>query len=223
MELQPICFAFTLAEVLITLGIIGVVAALTMPNLIANYQKQLWITQLKKQINVINNNLIRIKADEGVDNLYDSSFVIGKTNEALDIDSNKYREYFSLAVAPKGSKIQKLFNSIGEDINEILITNDGAYLVFVHGDHPYVMLDINGDKMPNRGGRDRFIFYIFNKGVEHMSLDTDENRQNCINMVKVTSSPDYSPDEFNAIQFSPYGAANVCFTKIMHDGWQMNY
>ena len=32
--------AFTLAEVLITLGIIGVVAALTMPSLIAHYRKQ---------------------------------------------------------------------------------------------------------------------------------------------------------------------------------------
>lgn len=30
---------FTLAEVLVTLGIIGVVAALTMPALIANYKK----------------------------------------------------------------------------------------------------------------------------------------------------------------------------------------
>ncbi len=29
---------FTLAEVLITLGIIGVVAMLTIPNLVANYQ-----------------------------------------------------------------------------------------------------------------------------------------------------------------------------------------
>lgn len=33
--------AFTLAEVLITLGIIGIVAAITIPNLIANYQKML--------------------------------------------------------------------------------------------------------------------------------------------------------------------------------------
>ena len=32
--------AFTLAEVLITLGIIGVVAALTLPTLISNYKKQ---------------------------------------------------------------------------------------------------------------------------------------------------------------------------------------
>lgn len=33
-------FGFTLAEVLITLGIIGVVAAITIPNLIANHQKK---------------------------------------------------------------------------------------------------------------------------------------------------------------------------------------
>ena len=32
---------FTLAEVLIVLGIIGVVAALTMPSLISNYQKKI--------------------------------------------------------------------------------------------------------------------------------------------------------------------------------------
>jgi len=32
---------FTLAEVLITLGIIGVVVALTIPNVIQNFQEQL--------------------------------------------------------------------------------------------------------------------------------------------------------------------------------------
>ena len=40
--------AFTLAEVLVTLGIIGVVAAMTMPNLMSNYQRQSYVTQLRK-------------------------------------------------------------------------------------------------------------------------------------------------------------------------------
>lgn len=39
---------FTLAEVLITLGIIGVIAALTLPALIAKYQKTVVLTSLKK-------------------------------------------------------------------------------------------------------------------------------------------------------------------------------
>ena len=40
--------AFTLAEVLITLGIIGVVASLTLPSVIQNYKKQVTVNQLKK-------------------------------------------------------------------------------------------------------------------------------------------------------------------------------
>ena len=40
--------AFTLAEVLITLGIIGVVAAVTMPTLISKYKEQVMLTKLKK-------------------------------------------------------------------------------------------------------------------------------------------------------------------------------
>ena len=40
--------AFTLAEVLITLGIIGVVAALTMPSLIQKHKKQETTARFKK-------------------------------------------------------------------------------------------------------------------------------------------------------------------------------
>lgn len=41
---------FTLAEVLITLGIIGVVAAMTMPSLVANYEKKRTATAVKKSL-----------------------------------------------------------------------------------------------------------------------------------------------------------------------------
>ena len=40
--------AFTLAEVLITLGIIGVVAAMTMPSLIASHKEKETVSKLKK-------------------------------------------------------------------------------------------------------------------------------------------------------------------------------
>ena len=40
--------AFTLAEVLITLGVIGVVAAMTMPTLIANHKKKVVVTKMEK-------------------------------------------------------------------------------------------------------------------------------------------------------------------------------
>ncbi|MDE6138793.1 MAG: type II secretion system GspH family protein [Candidatus Gastranaerophilales bacterium] len=44
---------FTLAEVLITLGIIGVVAAMTIPTLISNMASQRYRTQLKKTVSTL--------------------------------------------------------------------------------------------------------------------------------------------------------------------------
>lgn len=57
--------AFTLAEVLITLGIIGVVAALTLPSVITNYQKKQTATQLKKVYTTLSQAIEHAKADYG--------------------------------------------------------------------------------------------------------------------------------------------------------------
>ena len=48
---------FTLAEVLITLGIIGILAALTMPSLNAYYQKHVTVTRLQKAYNSMSNTI----------------------------------------------------------------------------------------------------------------------------------------------------------------------
>ena len=64
---------FTLAEVLITLGIIGVVAAITMPALIKNYQKHAYVNQLKTTYSILQNGFKQMLADEGVDRLEDTS------------------------------------------------------------------------------------------------------------------------------------------------------
>ncbi len=57
--------AFTLAEVLITLAIIGVVAALTIPSVVANAQQQEFKTGLKKAVNVLNDAITMNIANEG--------------------------------------------------------------------------------------------------------------------------------------------------------------
>ena len=46
--------AFTLAEILITLAIIGIVAALAIPAVLANAQQQEYKTGLKKAVSVLN-------------------------------------------------------------------------------------------------------------------------------------------------------------------------
>lgn len=57
--------AFTLAEILITLGIIGVVAALTMPSLIQNYRKHVVETRLAKVYSVMNQAIKMTSAEYG--------------------------------------------------------------------------------------------------------------------------------------------------------------
>lgn len=56
---------FTLAEVLITLGIIGVVAALTIPTLITNYQKKQYALALKKFYTTTKQALEQFETDQG--------------------------------------------------------------------------------------------------------------------------------------------------------------
>jgi prepilin-type N-terminal cleavage/methylation domain-containing protein len=56
---------FTLAEVLITLGIIGVVAALVMPGLINNYRKMVLKNQFRKVYSMISQAYRKTEADLG--------------------------------------------------------------------------------------------------------------------------------------------------------------
>ena len=56
---------FTLAEVLITLGVIGVVSALTMPALIKKYQQHVTVTQLKKAYTELNQAVKFAEAEYG--------------------------------------------------------------------------------------------------------------------------------------------------------------
>ncbi len=56
---------FTLAEVLIVLGIIGVVAALTMPSLISNYQKKITVTRLKEAYSILSQTVVFASVEHG--------------------------------------------------------------------------------------------------------------------------------------------------------------
>lgn len=60
--IKPEFNAFTLAEVLITLGIIGVVAALTLPALLTNITCSRFKTQFRKTISIINQGVTTNKA-----------------------------------------------------------------------------------------------------------------------------------------------------------------
>src|SRR5574344_2977240 len=65
--------AFTLAEVLIVLGIIGIVASMTIPTLMNKVAKQEYVTGLRKAYSTQMDGWSRLLADEGVQQLEDTS------------------------------------------------------------------------------------------------------------------------------------------------------
>ena len=82
-QYSPRRIAFTLAEVLITLGIIGVVAAMTLPSLVANYKEKQRVTQLKKSYSVLQQAYLR-----AVEKYGDSKYWDLTPTETGEIDEN---------------------------------------------------------------------------------------------------------------------------------------
>ena len=81
--------AFTLAEVLITLGIIGVVAAMTMPVLLANHRKTVAETRLAKFYSTMNQAVQRAEVDYGDKTLWGNYEVFYETTDEGKTDWNK--------------------------------------------------------------------------------------------------------------------------------------
>ena len=77
------------------MGIIGVVAALTMPSLIAKYQDKVLITATKKAYSTIQNALVSAQADGGL--IGDNTYLFDVTQSNLDL-TKKFQKYFNGAV-----------------------------------------------------------------------------------------------------------------------------
>lgn len=94
--------AFTLAEVLITLGIIGIVAAMTIPTLMTKIQKRKLETQLKETYSVIQQTM---KAAEGDGANFQTAFQDG-SNEAM-------KEWFEEFIQPHLKTESVCYNKAG--------------------------------------------------------------------------------------------------------------
>ena len=81
-------FGFTLAEVLITLGIVGVVASMTLPTLNNNVQKQTYEAGAKKAYNIVSNAVSMYMVDQGADDL--SETPLYNNQDGLRAFVNKY-------------------------------------------------------------------------------------------------------------------------------------
>lgn len=175
--------AFTLAEVLITLGIIGIVASMTLPALIQKQQKKELLTQAKVVYNILNNALEASKVTYGTDienwefsqagNNLDKSMFFA---EKYLIPNLKVIEYCKKSANTPACKHSiKTFDYSGSDFTSFapqsdfgttFVLNNSAIVNIQSGDiqgvksRVRILYDVNGIKKPNFMGKDVFIIEL---------------------------------------------------------------
>lgn len=175
---------FTLAEILITLAIIGVVASMTIPMLIQNAQNRATVAKVKKYYTVISNAEHQWEVENGcIGNVaqcitaygaYDCRNAFGGIESKLNITARRYNNNPSFANIDWLPDESTLLNGDPAVISWQGVTKiasnatstcnylfpDGATMTALfpdsHGRSGFVFVDVNGKKLPNRVGKDVF-------------------------------------------------------------------
>lgn len=215
--------AFTLAEVLITLGIIGVVAAMTIPTLMNSTGNAEYSTAFKKIISVLNSatELMKIdnggslvgaysSADEAIDGFCEKLNCTKKCHMA-ETQTNCFHgaDWYML----DGRAGWQDYSTVGNAASAVL--SDGMLITMwwtpscSSGDGTLctnATVDINGFKKPNKMGRDMFEIYI--------------NQNNIVPNGSSGTNVDYATNANNCNPSSTAGAYNgaACGGRIMQEG-----
>lgn len=223
---QAARLAFTLAEVLVTLGIIGVVSAMTLPTLVKNHQRQVYVTQLHKFYNITSQAIELYVNDNKAVNLGETplrnsisgmkSFINGYFKVVKDCNGSYAPCFADEYKTIDGSGINKVkewqcgVTAVIADGTAICV--DTAHLDAIEDEnneennvHGHEMhagsvisfeFDINGKQGPNIYGRDYFNFHIDRNG---------------------NIFDDYNKDTFKTSDVFNFVG------KIIDDGWKMEY
>ena len=187
-------FGFTLAEVLITLIIIGVIAAITIPSVIANSKKRETSTRIKKMYSVLNSANLKAKADGNDWEYWAES---NSPNQDAEFFTKQYLLPYLNFMKTKRAN-DKFY----------VYLSDGSYMYIYNGGCMDFYFDVNGEKKPNTLGKDIFDFiycpqvYPDNhvKGRVSPHLYTDSSREKAMTHCK--KSP------------------HMCTELLYYDGWE---
>ena len=177
--------AFTLSEVLITIGIIGVVAAITLPSVISNIQGMQYRAKVKKVYSSLSQAVNLAKANYDVD-------IQDLTTDCVDGENDRLPSTYSLCglfnstlsgvkfLSSTDIKGLKLYSRISSypfgyqfaDGSVVVLQNDPNYPYFTPTNYIDGYIDVNGKAAPNKltlGTEPQHVkvsygsgFYIFN-------------------------------------------------------------
>lgn len=171
---------FTLSEVLITLGVIGVVAALTIPGLITKYQEIQYRVTYRKTYSSLNQLMRYLQEDDAIDLSLNSSVTGGglQISSAIGQIFNYMSRYYNAKTTCLDKNVDKCW--VCEKGEAGSLRNGGpdwlgcnkssyafidasgvAYYLYSLQEYP-LLIDVNGSRSPNQLGRDRFVMYFGN-------------------------------------------------------------
>ncbi len=170
-------FGFTLAEVLITLGVIGVVAALTMPSIINDIRNKQLHTAFKAAYSIFSQAMINMREEEGTGlrkafATYDLSLHAYPRAEEF---YQKFYAYSKLQVIGECKYSGKIRNfnktadaytswagkpSSGKESFDDLLSNGMCSSILINAGQINVAVDVNGTRGPNQLGHDIFYFKV---------------------------------------------------------------
>ena len=227
--------AFTLAEVLVTMGIIGVVAAMTVPTLMQNYQRQSFVTQLRKVYSEVGQAAERYKSDNNVVSLRESR--LRNNSEEL----NRFMNTYFKVVRNCNGSYAPCFADYYETIEgkDIPVRNYSCKFTGVLASGAAICADSDdsasstpADRDVNGDGTIDENDVIKNDGViggAVLGFDIDVNGPQGPNiggrdLFSMAVAPDgtvFDPKYVSGQSPATNGSWGI--GKILEDGWQMNY
>jgi len=161
--------AFTLAEILIVIGILGMVAEMTIPTLMNNVDSKVQKVGLKKSFSTLSQAYLSLQTDNN-----GSITGMCSTNDS-DCLTNLFKPYLrystSVSGTPSSTNLPGCWNNSevldASEPHTCLIMNDGTAIDFdmeyndCNSRCAFINVDTNGLKKPNTWGKDRYAFILY--------------------------------------------------------------
>ena len=161
--------SFTLSEVLITLVVIGVIAAITVPVVMANHRKTETAARVKKFYSMMSNAIKLSELESGLKTYewdYEDATTYEIRKQYFENHILNYVNYMNFSQLDDDyiTELEATPNYSGGgcliDSNDIQVyLNDGTKFGTCE-EIDIIFFDVNGDKGPNKFGRDVFLFNI---------------------------------------------------------------
>ena len=231
-------YGFTLAEVLITLGIIGVVVALTLPTLLASYRKNVVETRLETTYSLIYNALKLAENDYEDSSLWDvassgiysDDFIKKYIVPYAKVENCSYHSDQYSVYTPSGNLAFHVIWS--QNNNMYCLANGVAILGRAHGSNgriagQVIIVDINGpDGTNNKYGKDVFKMYFANEAMRSDSYyhsRCPKGLSFCADDGFGGTSSDLSRQEIidNCLNKGGNSGLNACGYMIQNNNWKV--